>query len=413
MNRNLSQTHALSLLDDTKTYKKIDFNFRKNKEQDNTEIMDDLARKFRYEDCAGSYWNPAHFSLLYGTPLWDQSSEAQRVKLNQIYWVAYYSQIISAEIATIFFNQTCAASLYGLEDFRVVCDTLDLESMQERAHINAFKTVSEEFEYKNFGQRVFSYPMRGPYVETMMHKDVNWLTRRIRSLQLKAFTIISSSNPFVGCQYFTVRGLRTLNGKLVQHQLSQFYMKAADREAAPIPSKISYYHFLDESFHFNSSTIISQDVINSIPPASAYATWVANQGIRGTQRDHFNVSNAINGLFWFDPALYPKVYQVLRSPIFAMDDRDARAMMVRCFTHENDGLHASFKSREIAMQSYKEYVARLNYVAKDNKEMSIMTRNSIANHLQQNKEGLRTFFRRAHRLPTLSLAAPAPETTSV
>ncbi len=36
------------------------------------------------------------FSLLYGTPLWEQADSGQRVKLNQLYWVAYYSQIISA-----------------------------------------------------------------------------------------------------------------------------------------------------------------------------------------------------------------------------------------------------------------------------------------------------------------------------
>ncbi|MFH7029315.1 MAG: hypothetical protein ACHBN1_28960 [Heteroscytonema crispum UTEX LB 1556] len=41
--------------------------------------------------------------------------------------MAYYSQIISAEIATIFFNQISAAGLYAPEDFRLVCDTLDLE----------------------------------------------------------------------------------------------------------------------------------------------------------------------------------------------------------------------------------------------------------------------------------------------
>lgn len=409
MNRDLAQTHDLSLLDDAKTFKKIDFNYRKNKEQDNTEVMDALAKQFSYEDCAGSYWNPEHFSLLYGTPLWEQSSEAQRVKLNQIYWVAYYSQIISAEIATIFFNQTCAASLYGIEDFRVVCDTLDLESMQERAHINAFKVISEEFERKVFGARVFSYPMRGPYVETMVYKDGNRVTRAFRNLQLKLFTVISATNAFVGCQYFTVRGIRTLNGKIVQHQLGQHYTKMLDREAAPIPSKISYYHFLDESFHFNSSTIISQDVINSIKPPNAYEAWIANQGIRGTQRDHFNVSSAINGLFWFDPALYPKVYQILRSPVFGMGDRDARDMMVRCFTKENEGVHGSFKNREVAMQSYREYVSRLDYVARDNRDMAIMARNSIANHLERNKEGLRTFFRRANQLPILSVPIAFPE----
>src|SRR5689334_2367313 len=128
MNRGLAQTCETSLLDDQKTLRKLDLNYRKNKTQDNTAAMDQLAREFCYADYKDDYWNPPQFSLLYGTPLWDGASQSQRIKLNQLYWVAYYSQIISAEIATIFFNQTSAAGLYSIEDFRLVCDTLDLES---------------------------------------------------------------------------------------------------------------------------------------------------------------------------------------------------------------------------------------------------------------------------------------------
>ena len=140
-----------ALARDKKTTKKIQINHKRNKKQDHTELLDECAKAFNYEDCRDEYWNPEEFSLLYGTPLWDQADEGQRVILNQLFWVAYYSQIISAEVATIFFNQTSAAGLYSIEGFREVCDMLDLESSQERAHINAFKTVSEQFEMEVFG----------------------------------------------------------------------------------------------------------------------------------------------------------------------------------------------------------------------------------------------------------------------
>ncbi len=120
MNPVLSQTQEKSLLDDSKTLKRLEMNHKKNKDQDHTQLLDDAASNFIYEQDRKAYWNPERFSLLWGTPLWDQASEGQRILLNQLYWVAYYSQIISAEIATIFFNQAAAASLYGLEDFRVV-----------------------------------------------------------------------------------------------------------------------------------------------------------------------------------------------------------------------------------------------------------------------------------------------------
>src|ERR1051325_7367299 len=334
MNRGLAQTCETSLLDDEKTLRKLDLNYRKNKSQDNTLAMHALAREFCYDACKDAYWNPPPFSLLYGTPLWEGATEAQRIKLNQIYWVAYYSQIISAEIATIFFNQTSAAGLYAMEDFRIVCDTLDLESAQERAHINVFKRIGEEFEQAVFGERVFTYAMRGPFIETMIHHNASRVKAFWRRVQMRAFTLLSSGNAFIGCQYFAVRGVRTLNGKLIQHQLSQFYSKSEDKETVAIPAKVSHCHFLDESFHFNSSAVISHEVLRSLKKPTRFESWVANRALRGSQQDHYHFSTAINGLFWYDPALYPKVYKILRSPIFAMSDAEARAMMTACFTEE-------------------------------------------------------------------------------
>jgi hypothetical protein len=394
MNRGLAQNCETSLLDDRKTLRKLDLNYRKNRAQDNTALMDQLAGDFCYADCRDDYWNPPQFSLLHGTPLWDAATESQRVRLNQLYWVAYYSQIVSAEIATIFFNQTSAAGLYAVEDFRTVCDTLDLESAQERAHINAFKKVGEDFELAVFGERVFTYAMRGPFVETMIHHQTSRIKKFWRWVQLHAYAGLSSDNAFIGCQYFTVRGVRTLNGKLIQHQLSQFYSKRADKESAPIPSRISYCHFLDESFHFNSSTIISHDVLRSLAPPTRFERWVANLTLRGTQRDHFHFSTAINGLFWYDPALYPKVYKILRSPLFGMGREQAKAMMWDCFARENEGLHQSARSREIAMNSYKEYLAGIDYVDRANKEMALMAGNSVARHLETNRRALKKFFLR-------------------
>jgi hypothetical protein len=394
MNRALSQRHEKTLLDDSKTFRKLELNYRKNRAQDNTSEMDRLADAFRYEDAKDSYWNPEMFSLLYATPLWEQSSAAERVKLNQIYWVAYYSQIISAEIATIFFNQTSAAGLYSIEDFRIICDTLDLESAQERAHINVFKKIGEDFEQAVFGERLFTYSMRGPFVETMVHHNADRVRDFWRRIQLHAFTLLSSGNAFIACQYFAVRGVRTLNGKLIQHQLSQFYSKSPDKQSAPIPARVSYCHFLDESFHFNSSTVISHDVLSSLPVPSAFEKRVANLALSGTQKDHFNFSTAINGLFWYDPALYPKIYKILRSTIFRMDDRQARQMMQACFAQETDGLHLSARSRQVAIDSYREYLSALGYVNRVNKEMGIMRRNSIDRHLETNRRELRKFFLR-------------------
>ena len=391
----IAPSRPKSILNDPTTLRKLELNHRRNKEQDHTRLIDEAAAAFRYEDCKGEYWNPEAYSLLHGTPLWAQSSPSQRVLLNQLYWVAYYSQIISAEIATILLNQTAGAGLYTIEDFRLVCDTLDLESSQERAHIAAFKKVAEETEQRIFGERVFTYPMRSMFAQTMVFADTGAIRDYWRQLQLRAYTMLSSGNAFIGCQYFTVRGIRTLNGKMVQHALSRHYTEHPDRERAPIPSKISYYHFMDESFHFNSSGIISHDVVKSLKAPTRFERWVANRTLDGCQKDHYHFSAAINGIFWYDPALFGAVYKILRSPSFGLDRGGALLMLDACFGRENDAVQASFKTHRTAVESYKAYLSDLEYVSAANKEMRLMSRSDIPRYLGRNRAALARFARAA------------------
>jgi hypothetical protein len=268
---------------------------------------------------------------------------------------------------------------------------LDLESAQERAHINAFFTVSEQVEEELFGHRIFSYDMRTPYAQTMIFPDSNKLKDMWRNLQMRSFAVLSSGSAFIASQYFTVRGLRTLNGKMVQQKLSQFYQKNPDQENLSIPSKISYYHFMDESFHFNSSCIIGHDVVNSLPNPTNFEKMVGNLGIMGCQKDHSNFSVVVNGLFWYEPSLFEPIYRILRSNLFDMDDREARDMMRRCFCEENDAVHASFNTMDTAIQSYKKYLDPLDYVNAQNKDLSIMRKTTIQKYLDTNRKAFRNF----------------------
>ena len=379
------------LSQDLKTSKRISINYHKNKELDHTALLDECAKSFDYNQCKDEYWNPEEFSLLYATPLWSGATEQQRKQLNQLYWVAYYSQIISAEIATIFYNQTSAAGLYGMNDFRQVCDMLDLESAQERAHINAFFRVSEQVEEALFGQRMFSFNMRHPYAQTMIFPKSNWLLNKWKQFQLGSFALLSSGRAFIASQYFTVRGLRTLNGKLVQQRLSQYYRQHPNQEQAPIPSAISYYHYMDESFHFNSSCIIGHDIIHSLPQPTAYEKLIGNMAIIGCQRDHSHFSAAINGLFWYEPALFTVIYKILRSEIFSFNHKESVQMLERCFCEENDAIHSAFKSMNVAIESYQKYLAPLNYVSVTNKQLKLMRKMTIPKYLNNNINKLQRF----------------------
>ena len=380
-----------TLREDKTTCRKIDLNLKRNKKQDNTPELDQLAEDFRYEECRDEMWNPEEFSLLYGTPIWDQASPSQKILLNQLYWVAYYSQIISAETATIFLNQTSAAGLYSLEDFRQVCDTLDLESAQERAHISAFKKISEETEKKVFGKRLFTYPMKNFATETMIFQNTNRVKEFWKRIQLDAFSLLSSHNAFIACQYFTVRGLRTLNGKIVQHQLSQYYSKHPDKENAPIPSKVSYHHFLDESYHFNSSTIIGHDVIRSLKEPTAFEKFFANLGLEGTQKDHRNFNITVNGIFWYEPAIFPIIYELLLSEPFQMESREALEFMEKSFTRENKGIELAANTHRVAQESYAQYLEGLDYINKKNRDVVHMKNTTVEKYLKTNQREMKKF----------------------
>lgn len=375
----------VKLSEDARTLKKLEINYRRNKQQDHTALLDQAAKDFSWESSKGEYWCPEEFSLMYGSPLWHESTPDQKRVLNQLYWVAYYSQIISAEIATIFFNQTSAAGLYGVEDFRVVCDTLDLESTQERAHINAFKTVGEATERALFGERLFTYPMRTPYAETMIYSDAGPFRAWWKRLQLRTYTLLSSSNAFIACQYFTVRGVRTLSGKLIQHQLSAAHTKHPTPESSALPAKISYYHFMDESYHFNSSNIISHDILKCLAPPTPYEKMVANMTLAGCQRDHQGFSIAVRGIFWHDPALFAPMEKLLTSKVYGMSVKDAREMIRRCFCEDNEAVQAAHATHKTALESYKQYLADLEYVNAHNKELRHMSRASVPRYLETNR----------------------------
>lgn len=377
-----------TLASDTKTVRRLEVNLSRSKDQDHTATLDAASAAFRYEDCAGQWFHAPEDSLLHGTPLWDEADEAQRILLNQLYWVAYYSQIVSAEIATIFYNQTSAAGLYGVEGLRLVADTLDHESSQERAHIAAFRTVGEQVEKARFGERIFTWEMRGPFEPTMIYHDLSWFQQQQRRIELRTFGLVSAGNAFLASQYLTVRGLRTINGKMVQSRLSRYHSAADDREHHPIPSKISWWHFMDESFHFNSSSIIGLDVVRSLPAPTAFERWVADRAVTGCQHDHRRVSVTVRGLFWDDTRAMHDVYKVLRSRWFGMDDTTARRMLWRCYGEENQGMLDAHAVHATAQQNYARFIENLPWMSKVNREMSVMAGTTMAGTLARNRAAL-------------------------
>lgn len=188
---------------------------------------------------------------------------------------------------------------------------------------------------------------------------------------------LSSENAFLSSQYMLIRGLRTLNGKLVQQRLSKYYSQSQNRETLPIPSAISYYHFMDESHHFNTSKIIGLEVTNSLPPPTKFEKWIVNQAVQGCQKDHFHFSPVVNGIFWYDPAIFKTIYTLFRSKHFEMDDQEAKEMLKKCFAEDNEGIQRAKETHAIAAASYKAFVEEVDHLSAKNKEMHLLSQIEI------------------------------------
>lgn len=381
----------MSMTFDSKTMAKLRLNLKRNRSSDHSPLMDAAADAFCFADHSEQHWNPIEQSLLFGTPLWEAADSHQRMRLNQLYWVAYYAQIIKAEVATIFFNAMSATGLYQYENYRSIADILDLESSQERAHINTFRVVSDAVEEELFGRRIFTSEWGSPFSETMLFPNTNAIKRFYKRLALRAYGHLSSGSAFIASQYLTVRGLRTLNGKMVQQTLSDYFVDLGDAGVAGGPAAISHYHYMDESYHFNSSRIVGIDVVRSLPKPTAFERFVANAAIDGCQRDHQHFSVVVNGLFWYEPATFPAVYALLKSPLFGFDHRESLHWMERCFCEESEAVVGAFGQQQTAAASYSRFLEPLEYITASNQEMRVMNRASIGRYLSENKRAMQRF----------------------
>lgn len=153
-----------------------------------------------------------------------------------------------------------------MENFAVVCDSLDFESHQERAHINAFKTISEATEREVFGERIFSYPMKNFASETMIFQDTN------------PFGESAGKNSNCTFSPFSLLQMPLLPVSTSQYGVCAPSMAKSSTPAQPVLQKTrrsgqcthtrqdQLSPLLDESYRFNNSTLIGHEVIKSLRP---------------------------------------------------------------------------------------------------------------------------------------------------
>lgn len=377
--------------------------YKNNKESCFTESMEKLQKSFDYESNANSNWTYPELSLLYGTPIYEAASEAQKRSLNHIYWVCFYNYVMGGEITTMVANQICCGAFYPLGGYEVVCHSLDLETSQERTHVTAFRNIGRVTEIALFGEPIFERPM--PNYLDASHTSPQAKGRGVLSrVPLMSLQSILGQSPFVASQYFAARGLRNIQAKVKEYQHSA-YGKTLENagKPVPVPTLISHNHCFDEGYHTATSKFISHEIYQDFKPPTAFEKLTVNAMVRSIQFSMNELSITVPGIFTKDDQYFSTIYKMLQKPLFGMSSRDALEAMEKSYCYEHEGYHVAAKYHQRALIKNIEFVEDLDHLASFNRELRIMSMASIDKAVKANTVAFRSFQRKVVKAERLQL----------
>lgn len=367
--------------------------YKSNKSSNYTEEMERLYKSFNYEENSRHNWTYPEFSLLYGSPIYENASEEQRRVLNHLYWICFYNYVMGGEISTMVGNQLCCGAFYHLGGYEVICHELDLETSQERVHVEAFRHVGYETEMALFGKLIFRRPLPsyldGATGDPQKRSKRNFLQK----LPQQYLHARIGSSPFLATQYFTGRGLRNIQAKVKEYQHS-LYGKERERNGEYVcaPTLISHNHCFDEGYHTSTSRFISHDLMRDLGgKPSAVDSYMANRMVEGVQGSLDNLSCTVPGIFSDDSQYIPLVYELLQTDIFGMTQSEAMVALEQVYCQEHEGFHVAAKYHSRALQQNQEFVSDLEYLNDANREMKVMASAAIDKTVANNISVFRRF----------------------
>lgn len=407
-----------------------EINYRNNLDSDYTEKIEALEKSFDYANNSTYYWSKPEMSILYGSPLYDIASESQKLALNHMYWVAQYDGTAAAEASTIHYNQVTAGVFSHLGIYDDICSNLKLEADQERYHIHAFHNIVNKTKISVLGKRIIFLPIKktsnskkklhqkmiaelsnhlsSEFSSDLQYNSFRYLSRVLLknstdyySSYLKAlddkgeslnprtkgileiaiskpllqfFTFCLGSSPFLACQYFTYRYAANLALKNYEYNYSR-YFRELDRKGdfIPVPTAVSHYHLLDESFHTTTSQLIGKDMYKDFPKPGIVEKTVANWGFYLVQQGFLGgFPSGVIGIFIHESSFMPLYYRILRSPVFDMSKEDALQWMENCLCQEHEGFHVQAQYHQRLLNNMLRLTSNLDYLWPVNREMRIM-----------------------------------------
>ncbi len=419
-------------------------NYASNQASNYTEKMRKLDAGFKYEDHQDHFWTDPEQSLLYGTPIFAAASDRQRKALNHLYWVIQNINTAASEVNTIFYNQLTAGVFRQVGGYETLCAELDLETSQEYRHVHAFQKVAHRARTALLGQhnslsgqhassgRTSSQNQRFSWLATWQDQSLSWLARTMlpegsfcvssylkeRQLAdkpmptpmqgsagriappalLKFFTLNWGSSPFLACHYYSLRYIANLLLRTQEHARAMYYKRLqAQSLPIPAPTALSYYHFLDESFHSTTSQIVGQEMYKDFGKGSPYEVFVANLALLLTQKNVIRYHSGLScGLparcFRSDVEFMRFIHQILQSPIFEMSGVEALEWMRKCFGIEHEGFYVAQHYHRKLMKDLKNYFASISYLWPVNREMQFGDEwGSVAYGVQASQQAFRQF----------------------
>lgn len=421
--------------------KLIQINYNKNTDSDYTEKIQELDRQFKYSENSQESWNNPEYSFLYGTPLYLESTESQKIALNHLYWYLMYHFIATSEHQTIIYNTITAGVFKKIKGYEIIGETLDLESKQEISHIHAFRKICYQLIKALLGKDAFKETLKPNtnqgYAEKISEQIGKWkqsagrflIDQMLRSHQdcyseylreleaqdkvpsfrtgfigegmgynqdlIQFFSQNWGRTPFLACNYYTLRYIANMGLKHTEHSSSRYYKELEKKGAKiPVPTAISYYHFLDESFHTSTSRFIARELYRDFPNPSPYEKIVANLAFYQQQRFFLNGLSAImpDKHRADNLSIMGFMYKILQSPIFGMDKAETLNQMEKCLCQEHEGLHFNYKLNQSTLLEFRRTYSKVDYLWPVNKQMQLMAKNgSIGSALERNRQTFQKF----------------------
>ena len=425
LNTNINLQSSASKVNNTQKF--LERNYHNNLNSDYTEVIEELCRNFQYTRNSQHYWSEPELSLLYGTPLYEQSSQSQKIALNHLFWYLSYKNVADSETEATRYNLITAGSfIYRSSNYQSLADMLEHETNQEYIHIRAFykvgyqvinhighktvKKTSNNFHPDNKSKNLKiladllsklnkksseNQELREAYNNNSYVKKLNadkkaictptngffhgLLIDNFSNSMKQLFSSSWGSSPFLGCSFYTSRYIANLFLKNFEYKIHKYYVKLQkENEFIPEPTSISHYHFLDEAFHTTTSLKLGRDLHKELPKPSEYEKFFTNVLLYTIQCLNLgSLSGVIPNRFVVDTSVMPFMYNLLRSSLFDMSIEEALYWMEQCFSYEHDGFYINKKYHSQLRTDISRLIDNFDFLWPINRTMQLADSGSL------------------------------------